>query len=171
MRVTGDTHGTSSRQSLWLRQRRLEKAEGRTIWQWGVTRGVRVPNSSPPRRDVPAGTHYHSSHRSGCQPVRPAQIKRSSAECCPYPLSAHGCVRRQDTSTLSPGWSGEGMSPEAATATASPARVGSQAWEEEALPRAARRRLRGPGQSTGHPPPNLQTPPAPGKPSPLLHAN
>ena len=32
MHVTADTHGTSTRQSLWLKQRRLEKAEGRTIW-------------------------------------------------------------------------------------------------------------------------------------------
>lgn len=89
----------------------------------------------------------------------------------PLPSERTGMCAEAGHSTLSPGWSGEGMSPEAATATASPARVGSQAWEEEALPRAARQRLRGPRQSTGHPPPNLQTPPAPGKPSPLLHAN
>ena len=90
MHVTADTHGTSTRQSLWLKQRRLEKAEGRTIWQWRVTRGVRVPNSSPPVGDVAAGTHHHNSHRSGCWPVRTAQIKISSAEYCPLPPGSTG---------------------------------------------------------------------------------
>ena len=35
--------------------------------------------------NVAAGTHHHSSHRSGCRPVRTTQIKISRAEYCPLP--------------------------------------------------------------------------------------
>ena len=114
----------------------------------GGERGCWNTPSQQPQEWVPASEDYPDQNKP-CRVLPPTP-------------RAQGCVRRRDISTLSPGWSGEGVSPEAATATASPARVGSQAWEEEALPRAARRRLRGPGLSTGHPPPNLQIPPAPG---------
>ena len=121
-----------------------------------------MPNSSPPGGERGCWNTPSQQPQEWVPASEDCPDQNKPCRVLPPTPRAQGCVRRRDISTLSPGWSGEGVSPEAATATASPARVGSQAWEEEALPRAARRRLRGPGLSTGHPPPNLQIPPAPG---------